>query len=60
MAARDAWVAEHSDDGDVNAATRGAYACTKADALKGGGHGEYNTDGAGFRVPGKPNAELIK
>lgn len=26
--ARDAWVAEHGDDGDVNSATQGAYTIT--------------------------------
>ncbi len=57
--ARDAWVAEHASDGDVNAAYCGAYACTKAEALKGGGQGVHNTDSAGFRIPGKPNAALI-
>jgi len=55
--ARDTWVSEHSGDGDVNSASRGAYACTKADALKGSGRGIYNTDGAGFPIAGKPNAK---
>jgi len=59
-AARDAWVAEHADDGDVNSASRGAYACTKAEALKGGGDGYYNADSAGFRIAGKPNARFIR
>jgi len=33
-AARDAWVAEHADDGDVNAATRGAYSITSKEARR--------------------------
>lgn len=39
MAARNAWVAEHEDDGDVNSATRGAYAVTRAKAMQIAGHG---------------------
>lgn len=31
-AARDAWVADHADDGDVNAATCGAYSITAKEA----------------------------
>lgn len=31
-AARDAWVSDHADDGDVNAATRGAYSITAKEA----------------------------
>ena len=37
-AARDAWVAEHADDGDVNSATRGAYAVTAREARRLVGH----------------------
>lgn len=32
--ARDEWVDIHKDDGDVNAATRGAYAITAKDAKR--------------------------
>lgn len=32
--ARDTWVTEHKDDGDVNSATRGAYAITAKHAKK--------------------------
>lgn len=32
--ARDAWVAEHEDDGDVNSAACGAYAITAKQARK--------------------------
>ena len=34
LARRDAWVAQHADDGDVNAAYLGAYAVTAREARK--------------------------
>jgi len=37
-AARDAWVAEHADDGDVNAATCGAYAVSARTAYRTAGY----------------------
>jgi hypothetical protein len=33
-AARDQWVADHKDDGDVNSASQGGYAITSAQARK--------------------------
>lgn len=56
-ALRDAWVGEHADDGDVNAATQGAYAVTKAEALR---HAGLARDRMGFPIPGKPAAKFIK
>lgn len=56
-AARDAWVDEHTHDGDVNSAYCGAYKVTKAEAIKAAG---YAYDGAGFPVRGVPFATFIK
>lgn len=56
-AARDAWVSEHADDGDVNAATCGAYAVTKVEALRLGGTAH---DNAGFPVRGKVSGRFIR
>ena len=55
--ARDAWVAEHADDGDVNSAYIGAYSITRAKALTLGGMAH---DGRGFPVPGKVNGRFIR
>jgi hypothetical protein len=41
---RDAWVQEHAEDGDVNAASQGAYKVTKREALRPGGE-EWNAFG---------------
>lgn len=53
---RDAWVAEHADDGDVNAATMGAYKVNKAEALRLGG---LAYDGRGFPVPGAVHGTFV-
>ena len=54
---RDEWVSAHADDGDVNAATMGAYVVTKAEAYRIAGPAH---DGAGFPIVGTPRATMIK
>lgn len=56
-ALRDAWVAEHEHDGDVNSAYCGAYVVTKAEALRLAGEA---IDGAGFPVKDKPDAAFVR
>ena len=50
--ARDAWVNEHKDDGDVNSATRGAYAVTAREASRiMRDRGDAATDSYNSRTP---------
>lgn len=53
---RDAWVAEHADDGDVNSASCGAYVVTRRQAARIAGPAY---DRAGFKIANSVDATFV-
>lgn len=56
IAERNAWVSEHTNDGDANSAHRGAYAVSRAEAARIAGPAH---DQAGFEIPRSISGTLV-